>query len=188
MAELPARADLAKMRREATDLEAAARDFGFASWSALEQEVERRQILDQRDLDRLSALLAEDPESATRAMEHWCDHPRGASPLSYVAMLRYDTWSREWRDLAGTGAIAQALLDAGAPVDGEPGDRETPLITAASYGDPEVARALIEAGANVDAHASDDSGGVPDGTALLHAAVFGMTDVVDVLVQAGAKV
>jgi len=188
MAELPARADLGKMRREATDLETAAREYGFAGWAALEREVERREILDQRDLGRLSALLAEDPASATRAMEHWCDHPRGAFPLSYAAMLRYDTWSRAWRDLAGTGAIAQALLDAGAAVDGEPGDREPPLITAASYGDAEVARVLIEAGASVDARSSDNSGGVPGGTALLHAAVFGMTDVVDALVRAGAKV
>ena len=31
------------------------------------------------------------------------------------------------------------LLAAGAPVDGEPDAQETPLITAASYGDAEVA-------------------------------------------------
>jgi ankyrin repeat protein len=121
-------------------------------------------------------------------MEHWRDHPRGAFPLDYVAMLRYDTSTGEWRDLPGTGAIAQALLDAGAPVNGRAGNRETPLITAASYGDADVAQVLIDAGADIDARASDDSGGVPGGTALLHAAVFGMTDVVDVLVAAGARI
>jgi len=73
-------------------------------------------------------------------------------------------------------------------VDGEPDDSETPLITAASYGDADVARTLIEAGADLEARAADDAGGVPGGTALLHAAVFGMTDVVDVLVAAGAQV
>jgi hypothetical protein len=216
MPDLPARPDLEQLRHQAKDLLraaksddaealatigavskratlasaqlAVARGYGFASWTALKREVERREILDERDLGRLSVLLAEDPRSAATAMEHWRDHPKGAFPLSYVAMLRYDTASGRWRDVPGTRAIAQALLDAGAPVDGQPSDGETPLITAASYGDADVARALIEAGANLDARASDDSGGVPGGTALLHAAVFGMTHVVDVLVQAGARV
>jgi len=73
-------------------------------------------------------------------------------------------------------------------VDGEPGDPETPLITAASYGGADVARVLIEAGADLEAAAAPGAGGVPGGTALLHAAVFGMTDVVDVLVAAGARI
>ena len=108
--------------------------------------VQLRQILDDRDVTRLAALLADQPALATAPMERWCDHPKGASPLGYVAMLRYDTSRGVWRDLAGTRAVAEALLTAGAPVNGEPGDPETPLITAASYGDAEVARALIEAG------------------------------------------
>jgi ankyrin repeat protein len=103
-------------------------------------------------------------------------------------MLRYDTSSGEWRDVAGTGDVARILLAAGARVDGDRDDRETPLITAASYGDAAVAQALIEAGADLEARAADDSGGGPGGSALLHAAVFGMTDVVDVLVAAGARI
>ncbi|MGC7101619.1 hypothetical protein ACPZ19_43680 [Amycolatopsis lurida] len=39
----------------------------------------------------------------------------------------------------------------------------------------------------LDATAWADAGGVPGGTALRHAAVFGMTDVVDPLVAAGAR-
>ena len=105
-----------------------------------------------------------------------------------MAMARYDTSNHTWRDVDGTGAAAHVLIAAGAPVDGLPGDSETPLITAASYGDADVAAVLIAAGANLDATASADAGGVPGGTALLHAAVFGMTDVVDVLVAAGAGV
>ena len=73
-------------------------------------------------------------------------------------------------------------------MDGHPGDKETPLITAASYGDAEVAKVLIDAGADIEAVSAPDSGGVPSGTALEHAAVFGMTEVVDVLVAAGAKI
>ena len=73
-------------------------------------------------------------------------------------------------------------------MDGDPGDKETPLITAASYGDAEVAKVLIDAGADVNAHSAPNSGGVPGGSALLHAAVFGVTDVLDLLVEAGAEV
>ncbi len=115
-------------------------------------------------------------------------HPKGASPLGYLAMARYDTATHTWRDVAGTGAAAQVLIAAGAPVDGLAGDPETPLITAASYGDAEVAAVLIAAGADLDATASDVAGGVPGGSALLHAAVFGMTDVLDLLVAAGARI
>lgn len=75
--------------------------------------------------------------------------------------------------------MARALIAAGAWIEGDPGDTETPLMTAASYGDAEIARVLIEAGAALDERASDDAGGVPGGTALLHAAVFGMTDVLE---------
>ena len=43
-------------------------------------------------------------------------------------------------------------------------------------------------GADIEAISAPGSGGVPDGTALQHAAVFGRTGVVDVLVAAGAKI
>src|SRR6476620_3326886 len=216
MSQLPSRPDLEQARRQAKELlrtartgdgEAAARiaavsdrqslagaqlalarEHGFASWLQLKREIERREILDDRDVDRLAALLAEEPGLATTPMVRWRDHRGGPSPLGYTAMLRYDTAAGVWRDLPGTGTVARLLLEAGALVDGNPGDAETPLITAASYGDVEVARALIEAGADIGARAADDAGGVPGGTALLHAAVFGMTGVVDVLVASGAQV
>jgi len=216
MPDLPARPDLAQLRHQAKDLLRAARnddrdavtriravstrlnlssaqltvarEHGFASWAKLKTEVERREILTDRDLDRLAARVSENPELATDQMRHWCDHPLDPTPLSYVAMLRYDTASGAWRDVPGTGALARLLLQAGAPVDGQPGDTETPLMTAASYGDAEVARVLVEAGADLDATASPGAGGVPGGTALHHAAVFGMTEVVDVLVSAGASI
>ncbi len=152
-------------------------------------ESERREILATRDARRLGELLAGDPEVAAGSLERWCDHPRSAPPLAFIAMLRFDAQRLGIAgDLPATGPIARALLAAGAPVDGEPEDRETPLITAASYGDADVARELIAAGADLEALAAPDAGGVPGGTALLHAAVFGMTPVLDVLVAAGARV
>jgi len=216
MPDLPARPDLDQLRHQAKDLLRAAqggdsgaiarlravsdqiilsaaqlalaREYGFASWAKLKLEVERRYTLNSRDLSRLTTLLAEHPELATTKMEHWCDH-KSADPLGYMAMLRFDHDRLGLpRELPGTGAIAKALIDAGAPVNGRPGDKETPLITAASYGDAEVAKVLIDAGADIDAVSAPDSGGVPSGTALDHAAVFGMTDVIDVLVAAGAKI
>jgi ankyrin repeat protein len=150
--------------------------------------VERREILTGRDLARLDRMLSDQPELAKIKMAHWCDHKQ-ALPLGFMAMLRFDAERLGLpRELPGTGAVAQTLIDAGAPVDGDPGDKETPLITAASYGDAEVAKVLIEAGADVNARSAPNSGGVPGGSALLHAAVFGMTDVLDLLVEAGAEV
>jgi ankyrin repeat protein len=167
---------------------AVAREYGFPSWARLELEVERRDILNLRDLSRLTRLLAQHPELATTSMENWSDH-KCVDPVGYLAMLRFDHDRLGLPgELPGTGATAKALIDAGASVDGRPGDSETPLITAASYGDAEVANALIEAGANIEAISAPDSGGVPSSTALQHAAVFGMTDVVDVLVAAGAGI
>jgi hypothetical protein len=215
--ELPARPDLKQMRRQAKDLLraaksgdaralaqlravsddvilasaqlAVARAHGFPSWAQMLTEVERREILTTRDTRRLGELLAGDPGLAARSLEQWCDHPKGARPLGFIAMLRFDAGRLGLSgDLPGTGAIARALLAAGAPVDGEAGDAETPLITAASYGDADVARELIAAGADLEAVAAPDAGGVPGGTALLHAAVFGMTPVLDLLVAAGARV
>jgi ankyrin repeat protein len=215
MPDLPARPDLGQLRRQAKDLLRAAasgdaealarmhavsgrlvlasaqlaiaREHGFGSWPKLRVEVLRRATFDTVDVAGLRALLRDHPELATQRMEHWSDHGRGISPIGYVAAQRYDTARRIWRDVPEAHEMARALIDAGAPVEGEPGERETPLITAASYGDAAVARVLIEAGADVTAHAAPDAGGVPGGSALLHAAVFGMTEVVDVLVEAGAR-
>lgn len=216
MPDLPCRPDLQQLRHQAKDLLRAARggdrtalarmgavsdhvtlssaqlliarDLGFANWAQLQAELERRRILDDRDVEGLTAALAQNPTIATAGLRQWSDHPLGPAPLSYIAMLRFDTATRVWRDVPGTAAMAQVLIAAGALVDGHADDSETPLITAASYGDAHVARVLVEAGANLEAKASPTAGGVPGGTAMRHAAVFGMTAVVDVLVAARVEI
>lgn len=168
---------------------AIAREYGFASWTKLHDEIARRELLNSRDVSRLRALLARDSALATAKLENFCDHPKGVDPLGYIAMLRFDARRLGLPSgLPGTGIMARALLDLGAPVNGQTGAAETPLINAASYGDAEVAAVLIEAGADIDATAAPDAGGVPGGTVLEHAAVFGMTEVVDLLVAAGVRI
>ncbi len=100
-----------------------------------------------------------------------CTPPSAATPPQWRGSVRSLTRSR-WLP----------------PSSGYPGEKETPLITAASYGDAEVAKVLIEAGADIEAVSAPDSGGIPSSTALTHAAIFGMTEVVDVLVAAGARI
>jgi uncharacterized protein len=216
MADLPPRCDLRQLRIQAKELLKAARandpgararieavsdrlvlasaqlaiarEYGFASWPQLKMEVERRRLLDARDLPGLRELFSEHPELAVERMEHWSDHCLGATPLGYIAMLRFDAARLGLAAVSdGTDDVARMLVAAGARVDGEPGDFETPLITAASYGDVDVARVLIESGADIDALAADN-GAVPGCSALAHAAVFGFTEVVDVLAAAGAHV
>jgi uncharacterized protein len=216
MSHLPARPDLEQLRHQAKDLLhradsgepdatariqavsdrmilasaqlALAREYGFASWPQLKREVERRETLNSRDLARLRWLLGDDPDLAVSPMVNWTDHRLGASPLNYIAMIRFDHERLGLpANLTGTGPVASALIAAGAPVNGQPGEFETPLITAASYGDAEVAQVLIDAGADIEARASADAGAVPGATALMHAAVFGMTDVLELLVRAGAR-
>lgn len=165
---------------------ALAREYGFQSWAKLKLEVERRQVLDALDAARLRELLAAHGELATLELRGWCDHPLGISPLGYLAAMPFDAMRNAWRTVEGTGLLARELLRAGAPIDGAPGEPETPLMTAASYGNADVARALVDAGASLTATASPEAGGVPNGTALRHAVVFGMSEVADVLVAAGA--
>jgi uncharacterized protein len=167
---------------------AIAREHGFPSWARLKIEVERRAILDRRDVPALTALLAEHPELATEDLTRWRDHPLGAGPINYAAMLRVDTTTMTWREITGTGPVVRALLAAGAPVNGRREDRETPLITAASYGDAEAAAVLVQAGADLETHSAPNAGGVPDASALAHAAIFGHTAIVDLLVAAGARI
>jgi GNAT superfamily N-acetyltransferase len=158
---------------------ALAREYGFASWPRLKAEVDRRRCIHLGDVEGLARLVAADPTMARDTVRS-CLSPSGASALGYVGVGRFHGRFDHQR----VGELTRVLLAAGAPVDGTPEDAETPLITAASYGEVEMARVLIDAGADLEATGHPELGG----TALGHAINFGMTDIVDLLVAAGANI
>ena len=204
---LPERADLGQLRRRAKELLRAARngdpaalermavsnrplslawaqfalarEYGFATWADLTLEVRRRRAIDAGDVDALRSVLTAEPEMAWKPVRSLLSD-REATALTYVGVARFH-WMH---DHDRVGAVTAALLDAGAPPDGLGGEGETPLITAASYGEVGMLRALIAAGADLERVGT----AVPNATALGHAVEFGMTACVDVLVAAGAVV
>ncbi len=140
-----------------------------------------RSALVAGDLDELSLLLGQN-ESLARQVHSWgTDSPIGpCQPIAFLAQARFNgfvkhIFSRE---------MTRMLLASGAPVDEDVTDKESPLITAASYNEVGVARALIESGANLEATGY----AVPGGTALAHAIEFGAAEIVDLLVAAGASI
>ncbi|HKA03369.1 MAG TPA: ankyrin repeat domain-containing protein, partial [Acidimicrobiales bacterium] len=158
---------------------AVAREYGFASWPRLKVEVDRRRCIDRGDVDGLARLVAAEPGLARDTVRS-CLSPAGASALGYLGVGRFHARFDHGR----VGELTRVLLAAGAPVDGSPDDGETPLITAASYGELDMARVLIAAGADLEATGHVELGG----TALGHAINFGMIDIVDLLVGAGARI
>lgn len=140
-----------------------------------------RRALDEGDLAELSRLLNEDSAIAGRTHTWGLPCRIGpCQPISYLAQARFNGFGKHGR----AGEMTRILLEAGAPVDGDPTDQETLLITAASYNEASVAQTLVDAGANLEAigHA------VPEGTPLAHAIEFGAVEIVDLLVAAGARI
>jgi hypothetical protein len=134
---LPARPDLEQLRHQAKDLLRAAdagdhdaitrirtvssrqilasaqlalaRGYGFTSWARLKTEVERRDVLNSRDLERVRFLLSGDPGLARERMVNWSDH-KSANPLAYIAMIGFDHERLGLpSDLPGTGEVARGV-------------------------------------------------------------------------------
>jgi hypothetical protein len=140
-----------------------------------------RLAMDVGDLQSFRALLEHDPTLASQPID-WgrpCRIGPGA-PLSCLPQMRFNGLGSH----PHRAEMARCLLAAGASVNGEPGARETPLITAASYDDIHVAAVLIEGGADLEATGY----AIPNGTALAHAVQFGAPEIADRLVAAGARV
>jgi len=85
--------------------------------------------------------------------------------------------------------IVTLLIDAGADINAENGDCQTPLMTAAASGDVEMAGLLVESGANVNI--SNNCQGVEysmPATALIAASWYWHSDVAQLLIEAGSDV
>jgi hypothetical protein len=156
---------------------ALARRHGYQSWTRLKQEVERKNAIHHGDVESLRALLQRAPILAVEPVSSCFVND---SALGYLGVARFHGLSDHDR----SGEIARVLLAAGGDADGPQDAAEPPLVTAASYGEPGMVRALIEAGADLEATGF----AVPDGTALAHAVEFGNVEVVDVLAEAGAVI
>ena len=156
---------------------ALARRYGYGSWPRLTQEVQRKNAIHHGDVQVLRRLFRQNPVLATDPVSSCFTND---SPLGYLGVARFHGLTDHER----SGEIAAVLLAAGGDADGPEGAAEPPLVTAASYGEAGMVRALIEAGADLEATGF----AVPDGTALAHAVEFGNVEVVDLLAGAGAVI
>lgn len=139
------------------------------------------QVLRAGDVDQLRAMLAAEPALARAPLYPAWGCP--AEPLLVACNGPFNGWP-----LGGRAAeLAETLLDAGVPVDGDDGQAlGNPLISAVSLGNTAVARLLVERGADLEAMAPYP--GVPTGTPLDYAGHFGMVCCVDLLAAHGARV
>jgi ankyrin repeat protein len=176
----PAAGELA-IFSDRVDLSAAqltlARRYGLGSWLRLKHEVERKNAIHHGDVESLRRLVRRFPALASEPVSSCFGND---SALGYLGVARFHGLTDHDR----AGEIAKVLLAAGGAADGPAESAEPPLVTAASYGEVDMAQALIAAGADLEAPGV----AVPGGTALAHAVEFGNIEVVDVLAAAGAVV
>jgi hypothetical protein len=156
---------------------ALARRYGLGSWPRLKLEVERKNAIHHGDVDGLARLVRRFPSLAFEPISSCFGND---SALGYVGVARFHGLTDHDR----SGQIARVLLAAGGAADGTTDGPEPPLVTAASYGEVDMVRALIDAGADLESTGF----AVQGGAALAHAVEFGNAEVVDVLAGAGAIV
>jgi ankyrin repeat protein len=135
-----------------------------------------RQLVEQGDVAAVRAALAADPRLANSPIRWHLNQDNESDPLHYVS----DCVGNGWLNDDSAAAIAIALLDAGAELEGSAGS-ESPLIAAASLGAEAVAGVLIAAGANSEAHS------IFGARALHWAAWTGALRTVERLVAGGAE-
>lgn len=104
------------------------------------------------------------------------NHTENDTPMMILAVLRCQGDPVENRT-----PILKALIAAGGNVEAKDMNNSTPLLWAVQQCDAEAVKALIAAKANVNAKAK--GGAYP----LMMAKVFNRTDIVELLVKAGAK-
>ena len=138
--------------------------------------------MDNGDAEALKRLLRDNPSLVRQTIQWGPQRCKigPCAPVQYLAQARFNAYATHNR----SHELTRLLLESGAPVNGLPGDGESPLITAASYHEIGVARALVEGGADLESTGY----AVPIGTALAHAVNFGAPEIVDLLVAAGARI
>ena len=99
------------------------------------------------DSDSLRRLLAEDPSRANALVRWGARACIRTHPLHFVSDVLFNGHLEPARALP----LVEALLEAGADVNGRPDDKsDTPLIGAASLGAEDVGIRLLDAGARPD--------------------------------------
>ena len=98
------------------------------------------------DIGGIRGALARQPVLANRTIRWFLNQENESDPLHFVS----DCVGHGWLTNGNEGAIAEVLLAHGAAIEGT-GNRESPLIAAASLGAEQVARVLIEADAALEA-------------------------------------
>jgi ankyrin repeat protein len=114
-----------------------------------------------------------------RAVQSLTPGPRGINAVDNASAATPLTWAC----MAGVdGAVAEWLISKGADPEKKDGYGETPLTTAADYGNPEAARVLLKRG--VDPTKPNDMGFVP---ILVACGQMGHPGVVEALVDHGVR-
>lgn len=103
-------------------------------------------LIRQGDIAGVRAALAREPALANQTIRWFLNQENASDPLHFVS----DCVGQGWLTNGSEGAIAEALLEHGAAIEGTEG-RESPLIAAASLGAEAVAKVLVEAGAQLEA-------------------------------------
>ncbi len=126
------------------------------------------------DLERLTALLSENPELATTRI--------GDGSTSRTLLHIATDWPGHFPN---NRATVELLIGAGADVDARYAGHhsETPLHWAASSDDVEVLDALLDAGADIEARGAV----IGEGTPLADAVAFGLWNAAARLVERGAE-
>jgi uncharacterized protein len=135
--------------------------------------------IDAGDAKLLRDLLAADRTRANAPIQWGRNDCISTHPLHYVS----DAIFEGVLDRTKAVALVDALIEAGSDVNfHKPGDRETPLMGAASLGVEEVGVRLLDGGAAVDIR------GLFDETPLHWAANMGLHRLVQRMIERGADV
>src|SRR4051794_30960107 len=135
--------------------------------------MDMRAAIETGDAGALRTLLAEDPSRANQLLQWGSKCEIRTHPLHYISDMLFDGTLPKGRELP----LVEALLAAGADINHQAPNGETPLIGAASLAAEDVGLRLLDAGAQPDL-----TGGFGE-TALHWAANLGLPRLVARLIE-----